>query len=116
MFRKYTKFTSKEKKSEKNNGRERPWQEEDVHVGHHCLHGDFGSVKGKSERGRRLKDNGEFWDVVSNVSPTGFVRDKKTSKLAHFLSLTKPNQFDKIQNFFEKFWDVSLYAFGKACT
>ena len=57
---KYTKFTSKKKKSEKNNGRERTWQEEDVHVGHHCLHGDFRSVKGKSERDRRLKDNGEF--------------------------------------------------------
>ena len=57
---KYTKFTSKKKKSEKTNGRERTWQEEDVHVGHHCLHGDFRSVKGKSERDRRLKDNGEF--------------------------------------------------------
>ena len=54
------KFTSTKKKSEKNNGRERTWQEEDVHVGHHCLHGDFGSVKGKSERDRRLKDNGGF--------------------------------------------------------
>ena len=26
------------------------------------------------------------------------------------------NQFDKIQNFSGKFWDVSLYVFGKACT
>ena len=44
-FQKYTKFTSKKKKSEKNNCRGRTWQEEDVHVSHHCLHGDFGSVK-----------------------------------------------------------------------
>ena len=59
-FQKYTKFTSKKKKSEKNNGRERTWREEDVHVGRHCLHGYFGSVKGKSEGEWRLKDNGEF--------------------------------------------------------
>ena len=56
---KYTKSTSNKKKSEKN-GRGPTWQEEDVHAGHHCLHGDFGSIKGKSERDRRLKDNGEF--------------------------------------------------------
>ena len=58
-FQKYNKFTSKKKKSEKNNCRGRTWQEEDVHVSHHCLHGDFGSIKGKSERDRqyRLKDN-----------------------------------------------------------
>ena len=41
----------RKRKSEKNNGRGRTWQEEDVHEGHHCLHGDFGSVKGKRETG-----------------------------------------------------------------
>ena len=48
------------------NCRGRTWQEEDVHVSHHCLHGDFGSVKGKSERESGdidLKDNDDLFGL-----------------------------------------------------